>query len=230
MEMQGRAREGVDGRWQPGLGGERDARLGFGAGVVAVLLERKRMHRAHRGVAREVRAPVPQGARDAALHPCATARVEVERLRDEERDEIARILVDDRAVDRRGSSLRAGEPGPCGVGMGPLAPGRAGAERVDAGDRLGEVTGARFVPPDDQERRTQRMPHREAAVPREAALDLGERIAVRADVARERALEGVVGILAGSRERESPDVCGSHGRSRSIVARTPVSAQTARRE
>ena len=152
-------------------------REGFGAPVVAVLLVAERVHRKHARVPRHRGTPLRQHLRDAVAQHAPPAEPEVEGVRDDEGQEVLRLVDDDRAVTLERIARVAREPGARRkrVTAGVFAV--IGNGRFDCDDALGERLASPEVAPGDDVRRPQAVRRDAGGIAGEQVLDLGHRIA-----------------------------------------------------
>ena len=110
----------------------------LGPRVVAVFLQAERVHAEHIAIARHARVPVRQHLRDAVAQHFPVAEPKVERVGDLQRQAVARVFDDYRAVTSQREVRVAVEPGARGGGVAAFPIVGPAAERVELVQRSGQ--------------------------------------------------------------------------------------------
>ena len=102
--------DGVDGTCMSGIECQRTTRDLFGTTILPVLLEGERVHRKHARIAGHLAIPFGQHLGDTIPHHAPPAKVKVERMRNNKRENVARPIDDDGTVTLDRKSWIAVEP------------------------------------------------------------------------------------------------------------------------
>src|SRR5439155_6036821 len=108
--------DGVNGSRVTLIERERTTRDELGMMVVAILLQSERMHREYARIARHSRAPVRQHARRPIPQHALRTEPEIKSVRDHQRHDIERIVLQDRRVAASRELRVTVEPGTGGGG------------------------------------------------------------------------------------------------------------------
>ena len=104
-------RHDVNGAGMPGIDCQRPARKFFGAAILPVLFESKRVHRQHAGITRHLGRPIWQHPGDTIARRAPAAKMEIKCVRDRKRKHVLRIVGQDGVVKCCRTSRIAIEPG-----------------------------------------------------------------------------------------------------------------------
>ena len=122
-----------------GIDGQSLPRYPFGGTIFAILFKTKCVHGEHTRISEHARLPLRQDLGDAIAEQEASAQAKVERMCGHERENIARIIDDDRAIKLGRGARIPSKPSSSsnGVTMGPMI--RIGAgphDKSNAGVKL----------------------------------------------------------------------------------------------
>ena len=156
---------------------ERVAADVLGALIVRRLLEAEGVHAEQEAVAGHLGVPVRKRLRHVIAQQDRVAEVEVDEVGRLDRDQVARVLDRDRAVQVRGVLEAALRPGARGGDVRLLAGGGAVAEALDGRDARLDQGKRALLRGHDGEVGAQRMRHREVRIGGERGVERRERIA-----------------------------------------------------
>jgi hypothetical protein len=171
-----------------GIERERAARHPFGAMILAVLLEAERIHRKDAGVAGLGGLPLGQHADDTLPHHAPLAEAEVERVCDDECQNVVRPVDDDGAVAFGRERLIAREPGPRGGRVTVRWRALLRVRRFDGGHARGQHGPRCVVVGTHDERGAQTVAEHALGIVGKHPLDLGGRIPAMGEHELERVL------------------------------------------